>query len=385
MVKSFDIAKKNLKTLFRDRKGLLFLILMPIFYYGLMGIIFGGGNDNISSQLYQIGWVDMDNSESNNPNKDLNHLFSILNETDLFELQIIESNVSASKILDSGEIDAYIIIPDGFELYINGSGPEPTEFLQIYFRTSTPEISKTIISSSIMGVIDGVVNYNPLALDLKYENKTIIGGKIGSLSLGTPGYLMYGILSSLSGGVILLTSERKDGLLKRLESSRIAPKDMMMGHLISNTVIVFLQFMIGIIILSLFGFKPFYHDFLSLIIGVIFTVLLLSFFQNALALVASAIFKTPEASAGGVWLILIPLMTFSGAFFPLELVAPKLIPYVSWIPTRIVVVLFEDLMVNALSLWSWVIIRPFLYIALETFLFFLLGMKMYRKFAQSTD
>ena len=171
--------------------------------------------------------------------------------------------------------------------------------------------------------------------------------------------------------------------MSKSEIATMTAKDMLGGHLISNTVIVAIQFSIGISVLSLFGFRPLYNDLISLISGVTITVLMLSFFQNALALVSGALFKTPEAAGGGVWLILIPLMTFSGAFFPLELVAPNLIPYVKWIPTRMVVLLFQDLLVNSVSILDPSIWAGFGLIALESSILFLIGIKMYKKFAQS--
>jgi ABC-type multidrug transport system permease subunit len=98
----------------------------------------------------------------------------------------------------------------------------------------------------------------------------------------------------------------------------------------------------------------------------------------------SFIVKKPEAAPGVIWMLLIPMVTFSGGYVPLELLAPKLVPYVAWIPTRIVVNLFQDLMVNAVSLLNPAILLQFLWLTLESLLLFVIGMKTYRRFAQSS-
>ena len=203
--------------------------------------------------------------------------------------------------------------------------PEPSEPIRFYFRPSTSEMIKNFISGTIINVIDSVTNYNPAAQPYSYEIQTTSGKKINELTLSTPGLLMYGILSSLAGAVILITSERKEGILKRLEVSEMLPKDVILGHLVSNTLMVVVQFAIGITVLSLFGFRPFPADIPSLLLGILITILLLSFFQNSLALVLAAIVKKPENTPAAIWMILIPLLTFSGAFFQLELLMPNLV------------------------------------------------------------
>ena len=42
MAKFLDIAGKNLKSLFRNKKGILFTILFPILFYSVNGFILGG-------------------------------------------------------------------------------------------------------------------------------------------------------------------------------------------------------------------------------------------------------------------------------------------------------------------------------------------------------
>lgn len=383
MSKIWDIAQKNLKVQFRDKKTLMLAILMPIMIYGLLGAIFGGlGADN-GQKVYLVGWVDLDSTtaEGNRPN--LGDIRDILNSTDEIEIIIYLSNESAMIDIQNKEIDAYVVFMDGYESYLQGLSSEPDTPILFYFHTSTNDITRNIISGIIMGVFDNVVNYNPYALKFNYENLSISGKKINDITQITPGFILYGVLNSLTGAVILITTEKKDGTLKRLEVSEIEPRDMILGHLISNTALIILQFVVGIAVLSIFGFSPYYSSISSYVLGIVITILLLAFFLNALVMVMSGILKKPEAAVGGVIGILVPMLMFSGAFVPLDVMAPGLIPYVAWIPTRIVVIIFQELMLNASTAWAPKVLLQYLWLALEGILFFVIGNKMYRRFVQS--
>lgn len=386
MPKFWDIAIKNLKTVFRDKKNFLFILLVPVFFYSMVGVLFGGLVADNGGYIYKVGWIDLDTTSANNPEHptyNLTLVYDIISTIDSLELKLYNSNETAKIDLEGKKIDAYIVFPEGFELYINGTGPEPEIPVKIFFRDSTEQLTKNIVSSMLQNLISGIINYNPSAVTIEILNDSVTGESLNQITIGTPGYVMYGMLSSLAGAVIILTSERKDGLLKRLESSELKSSDMLGGHLVSNGIFVMIQFTIGIVVLSLFGFQPIYSDLLSLIIGCLLAVAVSSLFINSLALISAILFKTPEAAGGGVWIIILPLMMLSGAFFPLEYVAPILIPYVSWIPTRIIVVIFMDIFVNQMSLFNAELWLNLGLVLLYAMVLFGLGVKSYSKYARS--
>ena len=513
MPKFWDIAVKNLKSIYRDKKSWLFILLIPVFYYSLMGFLFGGrmGND---TYVYTIGYVNMDEASTftNQANFNVSEIYTIIEEAEAFHMRYYTDNDTAILDLEEENVDTVVVFQEGFQEYLNSSsqkkyaifdndtsvahisnythqvnhfinvsssylditnvsdfigfmtnfsdpnfpvdyvivfqegfeanldttananytfyyregtsettvdiqnmiltstiesimlqGHLPSESsiiesttmvigssvpkfqpeIQFYFRDSTDVTSKQIMKGMVMAFLDGIINYNPSSVDLSYTDIPISGQTVSWLTTGTPGYIMYGMLSLLSMATILITNEKKTGTLKRLESSRMRPFDMLFGHIISNTAVVITQFLIGVGVLTIFGFRPIFASVWSLLFGTLITLLLASVFINALSLVAAVIFKTPEASGGGVWVFLIPLMTFSGAFFPLEVIAPGLVPYTSWIPTRIVVLLFQDIFVDGIGLLDPSIWLNFLWLTLWGAGLFAIGAFLYRRFAQS--
>ena len=66
-----------------------------------------------------------------------------------------------------------------------------------------------------------------------------------------------------------------------------------------------------------------------------------------------------------------------------EFVAPAIIPYVGWIPTRIGVLVFQDILVNGVALWDAHLWLQFLWLILEGFGLFFIGTRVYRKFVKN--
>ena len=387
MMRIWEIAKKNLKVQLRDKKVIIFGILIPIFYYSLMGFMFGGIEATQSQRVYQIGWVEPGSIENETVPPELGPSLTLIRDlidnSEEFEVTQFDTSESALDQLQQKKIDVYLVFPDTFDAYIQGVAPEPATPIEFCYRESTSPITRNIISGSILAIIDRVVNYNPTAKNITAEVRTISGQTVSELTNNTPGFILYGVISSLAGAVIFLTTEHKEGQLKRLETTEMQPKDMILGHLLSNTVIIFIQILIALLILSLFSFRPIYADPVSLILGIFITVCLLSFFMNTTAMILSAFFKKPDVAAGGVWMVMVPLMLFSGSLIPLEVMMPKILPYVAWIPTRIVVLIFQDLMLDAVSVWDPSIWLQFVWLALESGALYIVGNKMYRKFVQS--
>ncbi|MHA1822093.1 MAG: ABC transporter permease [Promethearchaeota archaeon] len=520
-IKSIEIMKKNLKALMRNKNTILFLILIPVFYYMLWGFIYGGRSADSGAYIYNVGFVNLDTDQNNtyasasppetNWRTNITALYDALNSSNSIRMINYSSNISqAEQDLKANSLDVILKIPKGFGEYINDSAhkvyalynndsttadaenytynadfyignfyfdkvnisgenfdnvlagfnaskfdyiifirngfaqnlnEKKDVYIDIYFRNGTMEhdvkiqngvinstiqnliffnkssnetsniiiidhivefaslqkgpaiefifrnsadsTMKKVVSSILQAIIDGYINYNPNSVSLDFKEQSILGHSPNIISIGAPGYLLYGLLSILSSLTFMITQENTEGLLKRLELSRLKGKDLLLGYFFSNTFVVIFQFLIGLGILGLFGLELFYADIVSYIIGLLITLIMLSFFLNGLALISAAIFKSPDSASGGVWIFIIPLMALSGGFFPLEYVAPSIIPYVRWLPTRIIVLLLKDIQVNAIPLLSASIWLNFAILLVENLSLYLIGIKMYKKLVKN--
>lgn len=530
MAKALDIMVKNLKIITRDKKGMLVIFLVPIMFYALMGLVFGGSsfatvsNNNIGIinldafsstvpdseykslefildtmekaesegesifkftnfttiesgavnfdasfsaaeqamiqekidavvvfekdfQLHlnwaaeiKIGFFDNDSTiySGGNPNNwsyQVANLYSILLNSAYTFIPLTEFDFAAAiSTTANHDFDFFLIVNEGFEanvemnpvnmtflhrigadmvqaaviqgtikgmldgaIYGNptlsqlsidlapivGSTALPLPTYTFYFLDSTGSIERQIIVSTFDGLFSGIVNYDPTQINFVSETKSTTGRVISALTYNSPGYLVYGALNSMSFACISLANENQGGLLKRLKSSRMKDRDMVLGVNMANTIVVFLQFTVALVMLSLFGFTPNYLDLGTLIIGTMLNVLAVALVINGIALILTPIFKTPEASGGGVWIILIPLMMFSGMFFPIELMAPSVAEVASILPTRMTVLVFQGLMLDRLPLTHPKVWGNLLGQFGFAIVFFLIGIKLYDKFTKA--
>ncbi len=285
-------------------------------------------------------------------------------------LTFITQSISGSPevSLSTRAIDKTSILP----------GPKYT----LYYLQSMETTVKSILIQTISSMIDNVINYDPSTIPLESNESTISGEVLNAITTGTPGYLLYGMMTIMSFATTLLTEEVKEGLLKRLKSTRMKNSQLLAGNLLANTFIVIFQFLLGIGVLAAFGFDPIFHSVATLLGGSLLNLFVISFFLNSLAFFLVPIFKHPEAAGGGVWIVLIPLMMFSGAFFPLELVAPILVGPSQYIPTRMSVLVFQGLYLDGYSLGHPKIWANLLGQIAYGIVLFVAGTKMFNNFSE---
>ncbi|MHA1292382.1 MAG: ABC transporter permease, partial [Promethearchaeota archaeon] len=216
------------------------------------------------------------------------------------------------------------------------SQPEPINY-KIYFLQSVSPTTKSIIENFVANIISNIINSNPLEIEIEYDVESTVGEEVNNITYQAPGLILYGPMTILSFVVIVLTSEKKDGIYKRLSSSEVKNWELITSSIFANMLLIYMQFAIGAFILYMFGWNPIIFDPLTTFIGVMLTIFLFSFFILALAYALTPIFKDPDTAGGGVWVIIIPLMMLSGIFFPIEFFGGWIKTVASVLPTRFAV------------------------------------------------
>lgn len=109
------LTGKTLKRFYRNPKAMGFLILIPVMYYILVGMIFGGASDSGLSE-YNIGWVDDDSTTAiTHPQFGLDTIYSIFNDIDDINMSSYDSKDEATDAALADKIDAFVYFPEGFE------------------------------------------------------------------------------------------------------------------------------------------------------------------------------------------------------------------------------------------------------------------------------
>ena len=97
-MKFISIAVKDFKELIRDRRGLFFILLFPIFFMMIFGFAFGGMGDN--NTPHNIAVVNLDQGTINSTGSNVNYgnnLITVLEDQNY--PQIVMLNYSMSQPL----------------------------------------------------------------------------------------------------------------------------------------------------------------------------------------------------------------------------------------------------------------------------------------------
>lgn len=184
--KIFDIALKDLTQSTRNAIALVFMFGIPLMVVGLFYFMFGrlSGQGNFTLPRTRLAIVNLDVSaprlqsgRNSTPGgirgRTLSELVvNVLMNEDMAELidPVLYSDAAAAKTaVDDGQVQAAIIIPDGFSRQFNDLHGEATiEFYQDPTLTIGPEVIKSILNQFMDGLSGVKITIN-LTLDLAGE------------------------------------------------------------------------------------------------------------------------------------------------------------------------------------------------------------------------
>lgn len=339
MRRVFYIAKYDLKMMFKVKEVLFWNIIFPILLLILFSAIFGGGG----TVTIDVGILDLDNSGISKT------IIDIFNQTNVTNVIILQDNMTLYDKLYRHELNAYIIIPEGFEKNIS-MGLQAN--IKVYIDNSDPKIAD-ISRGIIGGLIDGfnsrmrsiyeeymakqgylnetIIKYMRIyAESIVAEYKPVVGTeKIEYKEFLLTGIIGYGFLfSSMVTATSSIVNERKNGTLKRLILTPVRPIEILLGKtfgaLLNTLLYTFLVLAIGIPLL-----QP--RIYLN-IIDLTAIVILGSISGIVIGLIISAVFRTAEGASGFAVIIGIFLQWFIGIWFPLEMLPPHLKTITEYIP-----------------------------------------------------
>jgi len=327
---SLRIARKDLTELFRNRLGLVLLILMPLFMMVMIGFIYpsngnsvsnlpvalvnedaGFGNSTIASQTFIIG------------------LQQINSRTSMMALSNASSVDDIKHLVQKGDIQGGIVIPSNFTKSIL-NGEQGT--LIIITDQSNPQISATIqtILSAVfdqMGTMlaqQNVQRLNPainatnsLAIVKPYNVQTegVVPGTPSYFDFIAPGIMAMTVMMSVMTGLpVAISQEKEIGTLDGMMVAPINRLSIILGKTLGQTARGLLQ---GVIILVLSAVL--FHVTIQGSILLVFALLLLGVFSFVgLGIVITSFAKDQETAQMMMMTLMFPMMFLSGVFFPIQ-------------------------------------------------------------------
>jgi len=364
----FSVARTSLLALRRDRAAFVLSFVLPIAFFSIFAVIFGGQHD--TTPRVKVILVDQDQSEAS---RDL--VRGLSRESSLIVLTHPDASgknaptptdytaASAEAAVKAGDAPVALVIPHGFGLHPVGFGPNskatPIQLLNDSSDTIAPQVVIGMLQKAAFTSMPAVMaeqgmkyserylgDFTPaqrlrmqsslddlkkIQSNLENSSSSDSGSAFGASVVAVNTRSVVGdnkhnsmisfyaaaigvmfLLFTASGSAGALLDEAESGALDRVLSSRITMTRLLAGKLVFNTLLAFTQ----LVAMFLFGWAVFKLDFFSHLAG--FTVMGLATAFSVAAfglLLASACHTRAQLGALSTLLILI-MSSIGGSMFP---------------------------------------------------------------------
>lgn len=327
-MKFISVAIKDLKELLRDRRGLVFILLFPLFFMLIFGFAYGNMGQN--NEPHSIAIINYDQGVTMPDGTNMNFGDNITNilkdvkyqDTDIKIFNVnLTSEADADKLVKQRTVDAEIIIPSNLSKSILTLTPST-----IVVRGDTGYMG----FGTTQGILTGILESYQFKLFTSIQNggnsqtQELIKSKVEGVP-GTeaytafdwlaPGMMVFAILMLSTSVATILTREVDSGTLRRLKLSKMTSFDFIFGGLIPWSLVAAAQVIILLVVAIMIGFHwqgGLTSIILAAVIGIIGGIASIS-----LGMIIASFAKNPPQAGQLGTLIAVPLTFLVGAFFQL--------------------------------------------------------------------
>ncbi len=394
----FDLALKDLSQILRDKKVLLFLVVMPIVFTLFMGFAYNAGEsggENIDSRL-GLAYVDPQ-AESRLSQM----LFARLEESDTVKVIRLEQ-AEALDSLRRGEVAGVLVLPGDFDeqaragkvpqltLIAESNSSEGQSLYQLLRVPISQLMSAVEVASISADAQSDPAEFSP-ALEVAWakwdENSRLERVRLERATArveeswfgdtpynqASPGILVQFAIMSLVTSAQILVNERKTRTLQRLMTTAMRPWEMVAGHLLAMFGLVFLQ----TALLVVFAQIVLGVNYLSEPLGALLVSVALCLWVAALGLLIGVLAKSDDQV---VLFSLVSMFLFSslgGTWFPLEASGGEFAALGRLMPSAWAMTGYQNILIRGLDLSAaWLPAAILLAYAVG---FFLLAVWRFRK------
>jgi ABC-2 type transport system permease protein len=323
---SFRIAWKDLMELFRNRMGLVLLILMPIFMMTMVGFIYPS---ETSLNSVPIALVNEDEGfgDYSLSSTFIMTLTSINDNTGMMTLTDASNLDDVREMIQTGDAEGGIIISSDFTSNImsgkqgtvtivtDESNPQMSAMIQAVLGQVFEQMGTMLAQQNVQGL--GVDPNTSLAVVKPYNVQATgaIEGEFSYFDFIAPGIMAMTVMMSVMTGLpAAISQEREVGTLDGMMVAPINRLAVILGKTLAQMARGILQgVLILVLAVTLFGVTV--HGNILLV----FALLLLGVFSFVgLGVVLTSFAKDQETAVMMMTTIMFPMMFLSGVFFPIE-------------------------------------------------------------------
>lgn len=336
-----DLALKDLAQMLRDKRSLLFLIVMPVAFTFFMGFAYRpAGRDAQADNRIPLAVVDPE------PDAALNKLLRTrLEASDTMRVAGM-TEAGGMDALRKGSVAGVLVIPSGFSE--QASAGKKTQLTLVADSTSAQGLSlyqflRVPVSQLMSAVeisrqaLDLVAASDPaveqrLSLELAWSKwneasrrsfvkvEQAVAGKSSDWTGGnpynqaSPGILVQFAIFGLVTSAQILVQEKKARTLQRLITTTMRPWEIIAGHLLAMFTITFLQ----TAVLVFFGQLVLNVDYMQAPLGVLLVAVALGLWVSSMGLLIGVIAKEDQQVILYSMIAMFLFSALGGTWFPLE-------------------------------------------------------------------
>lgn len=323
---SFRIAWKDLMELFRNRMGLVLLILMPIFMMTMVGFIYPS-ETSLNSVPIALVNEDTGFGDYSLSSTFIMTLNSINENTGMMKLTDASNLDDVRDLVQTGDAEGGIIISSDFTSNImsgkqgtitivtDESNPQMSAMIQAVLGEVFEQMGTMLAQQNVQGL--GVDANTSLAVVKPYNVQATgaVEGEFSYFDFIAPGIMAMTVMMSVMTGLpAAISQEREVGTLDGMMVAPINRLAVILGKTLAQMARGILQgVLILVLAVTLFGVTV--HGNILLV----FALLLLGVFSFVgLGVVLTSFAKDQETAVMMMTTIMFPMMFLSGVFFPIE-------------------------------------------------------------------
>ena len=380
-MRALELARKDLVQIFRDKRSLLFLALMPLVFTLFFGFTMGKPAASTEDTRLKIGLIDQDGGALLSRSfKDLLSASTTVQPVEVADPGAVEQMVR------SGILAAALTIPSGFTA---GSiqGNPPSLYFVVDERSEAGQTARSAIQTTTTR-ISGSVHMAVFSADA-YVSQTAFASEAARLvfiedavqrsmrawqspnavvrmtgpSLASdnqdaqpanpyaqfsPGMMVMFAVFGLSQTAMVMVIERRSGALARLLTTPMRRFELIGGHILGMFVVVFAQqlFLVG------FGQVALKLDYLSQPLATLLLMVALSLWVSTLGLMIGTLARGEEQVTLYSMIAMFLFSALGGTWFPLEMTGKVFSTIGHLMPTAWAMDGFQNIAMRGLGLSS---------------------------------
>ncbi len=301
----------NLRMFFRDRATVMWAILFPIIFMGLLGLGFGRADP----VRFGVGVIDEDGTPWS-----VALWTTLSNDTLPFELANHTDRDAGIDAVEDGTLDILLIIPAGFGDFMDNqtspAGDRNQTLALVAYWGFDDQGSGLVALQAVNDVADGFFRAATLSpAKLGIASQSVTAQSLDYIDFLAPGILSMAIMQSgVYGLALFIVSSREKRILKRLHATPAGAAYILAGRIVPALLISLVQtaLLLTIAVVA-FGVNIVGNLGILLVAALFGAIVFIS-----LGFLVSSVSKSADSAENLTGLVTFPMFFLGGVFIPIE-------------------------------------------------------------------